>query len=190
MRTPFFTGQGDSGSANLGNRQVPKDDLLFEVLGGLDGLNSWLGLVTTEAERTALPQDPAAIQVGEAIRQVQETLFVAQAEIAAIGTGREPAARITHAHVARLEEIIFAIDAVVPPLTKFVIPGGSELAARLDVARTVVRELERRAVSFHRQTLLSPDLLAYLNRLSSFFFTLARYVNLVLQKPEAHPSYE
>ncbi len=195
MRTIFFTGKGDRGTSRLGRRPMPKDDPLFELLGSLDRLNSWLGLCRVEAQH-AVPKKnrKGTVSVAAVLLGIQEALFIVQAEVAAGAlasrrVGRPPrATRITAAHTAFLEDAIRDIDRTLPPLRKFVIPGGSELAARLDVARTYARDAERAAVRYHRRR-LTPELLTFLNRLSSVLFALARYVNHRAHVRERHPTY-
>ncbi|MBI2023513.1 cob(I)yrinic acid a,c-diamide adenosyltransferase [Candidatus Giovannonibacteria bacterium] len=185
MRTIFFTGKGDEGESYVGDHKTPKDDILFYVLGSLDELNSWLGFCRAEAERSKV------LDTHLALKNIQETLFIAQAEIYA-GFDEDAAIkvkRITPEKVAFLEEIIKKVDGTLPKINKFIIPGGSELAARLDVARALARRAERLAVSLGRERGVSPDLLRYLNRLSSALFALARFVNFKTNFKEDNPTY-
>lgn len=168
VMTIFYTGRGDKGKSAMGARKIAKDDPLFEALGALDELNSWLGFCQYKK-----------------LRPVQEDLFIAQAEIGAIGMRRKSKIQMTNAKTKRLEKEIAKVDAIVPPIKKFIIPGASELSAKLDVARALARRAERAAVKIKA----SPDLLAYLNRLSSFLFALARLVNFKLNRREEHPTY-
>ena len=182
MKTKFFTGQGDKGQSAFGKKKLPKDDVLFDVLGNLDELNSWTGLC-----RVAASRDIALI-----LRDIQETLFMVQADVAAIGFGyktegfREKIGRRT----VELEKVIGQIDKKLPAIKKFILPGGSELSARLDVARVIARRAERAAVMFHNnKKKLPPELLQFLNRLSSVFFALARYANYAKKVKEENPRY-
>lgn len=190
MNTPFFTGRGDGGESAYGNRRLRKDDALFALLGDLDELNSWVGFCRAAA--SGLPTGKGtAVPVAEALRDIQDALFTAQAEVAEAGFGyasREPK-RITPAHTQALERTIEAIDIKLPRLANFVLPGGSDLAARLDLARTVARRMERAAVAFSVKQPLSAELLRFLNRLSSALFALARYANLLGGAMEEHPDY-
>ncbi len=193
MKTKFFTGEGDSGESRLGAVKIPKSSFLFEVLCSFDELNSWLGLCKTATGGAYVrlknfKKDSIAIL--PVLKEIQEALFIAQAEVAAIGFSVEKNdKKITAAKTEYLEEVIKKIDAELPPLTKFVIPGGSELAARLDVARTFARRAEKAAVIFSGEKELSPELLKFLNRLSSCLFALARYANFKLGIKEENPSY-
>lgn len=191
--TIFFTGKGDGGKSSLGKKKISKDEKFFELLGDLDFLNSWLGMCYVEGARITLPKSKVRLflPVISVIRDVQEAVFIAQAEIGAIAAGMKVKdKRIRRGHISYLEEVISGIDDKMPAIKKFVVPGGSELSARLDVARTLARRAERTAVSFHKKNKLTPDFLRFINRLSSLLFALARYVNLVLNKKEAHPKYK
>lgn len=187
MKTMFFTGKGDSGKSVMGKKNISKSDSLFSLLGTLDELNSWIGFCL--ACDRGKPQHN--IDMERILLRLQETLFIAQAEIGAIGFDmKSPDIVITEYHVREMEKIIFDIDMVVPPLKSFVLPGGTMLAASLDIARAVARKTERIAVKFSKKKKLSPEFLQYLNRLSSVLFALARYTNFIFKKLEVHPSYK
>jgi len=182
MKTKFFTGKGDKGQSAFGKKKLPKDDILFDVLGSLDELNSWTGFCRTGAPRDITPL----------LREIQETLFMVQAEVAVIGFGykaksfREKIGRKT----IELEKFIGKIDKKLPIIKKFILPGGSELSARLDVARVIARRAERATVRFNnKKKRLPPELLQFLNRLSSAFFAIARYVNHAKKVKEENPKY-
>lgn len=131
-----------------------------------------------------------AVNIAGACRAIQEALFRAQAQIGSLAFDVERPKTVVHGkHTRVLEKLIADIDGVVPKLTTFVVPGGSELSARLDVARTLARRLERTAVAVHRSKPLPDELLEFLNRLSSALFALARYANVVQGVPEEPPAY-
>ncbi len=190
----FFTGNGDSGKSVMGKKSIPKSDSLFVLLGTLDELNSWIGFCSTCDAGTS----KFNIEVEKILLRLQETLFIAQAEIGAIGFGirltdgqvKNPTIAIAEHHIREMEKIIFDIDAVVPPIKHFVLPGGTMCAASLDIARVVARKAERIAVKFSKKKKLSPEFLQYLNRLSSVLFALARYVNFISGKNERNPNYK
>jgi cob(I)alamin adenosyltransferase len=181
MKTQFFTGRGDKGQSAFGAKKLPKDDALFDVLGNLDELNSWVGLCRTEA--------PADIK--KMLREIQEDLFMVQAEIAAVGFGYQikPFNKIAEKNTKALESIIAGVDKKLPTIRKFILPGGSASSARLDVARVIARRAERSAVTFAKTKKISPDLLQFLNRLSSALFALARYANHKKGVKEENPKY-
>ncbi len=181
MKTQFYTGRGDKGQSYFGKKKLPKDNALFDLLGDLDELNSWTGLARVEARK-----DLAGI-----LKIVQQNLFIVQAEVAVIGFGYEVGGfrKIDAGRTGEIERTIRSVDKKMPPLRKFILPGGSELSARLDIARAMARRAERAAVKFNRSKKLSPALLQFLNRLSSLFFALARYANHKKRIREENPRY-
>jgi cob(I)alamin adenosyltransferase len=191
MNTLFFTGKGDDGISKVGNRKLSKRHPFLAILGMLDETNSLLGLCRVEASRAFPAHGVDDIPIDGALKDIQNMLFVAQAELAARAFGDGPGIRheIGDAHPHALEALIERIDAVVPKLSAFVVPGGTELSARLDYARTVVRRAERAAVGVHGASPFSPAFLAFLNRLSSALFALARYANYRAGVSEEHPRY-
>lgn len=187
----LYTGKGDGGTTRTfesGQPRISKASELPEALGTLDELNSFLGLAKVRARQVqdaGITLGKKKLSTSSILRDVQETLFIVQAEVA--GAPK----RVGKAKVTRVEKIIAAIEAEIPPITNFSIAGGSELSAMLDVARTLARRAERRVVGVHEAGLrtLSPDTRAYLNRLSSLLFALARLTNHQSGIPEEHPSY-
>lgn len=183
----FFTGRGDDGKSVMGKKNISKGDSLFALLGALDELNSWIGFCVA-CERGKLE---STIDIEKALFRLQEMLFIAQAEIGAVGFGmKNPTIVITEHHVREMEKIISDIDTIIPPIKHFVLPGGTMCAASLDIARVVARRTERIAVKFSKKKKISPEFLQFLNRFSSILFALARYTNFVSGKKEARPSYQ
>ena len=187
MRTKFFTGEGDRGDSKIGGKKISKSNALIDLLGGLDELNSWVGLCRVEAQ-TNFPESKL-VDVPNVIKQIQESIFVIQAEVAALGFGYPKSPKIGEDKTRELEVVISEIDGVVPKIEKFIIVGGSELSARLDVARAITRRVERQAKKYSEEKQLRGPVLKFLNRLSSVLFALARYVNHELGIQEEHPSY-
>jgi cob(I)alamin adenosyltransferase len=172
----IYTRKGDDGTTGLwyGGR-VPKHDGRPEAYGSVDEAASALGLCRAAAE-------PGSEIYGDVLR-IQNELFVCGAELATAPEAAERleagVSRVTPDMVDRLEEDIDRyMDRVdLPP--KFVIPGGTELSARLDVARTAVRRAERRVSSLHHAGELEDDLVVrYLNRLSDALFAMARFADV------------
>ena len=124
------------------------------------------------------------------MRRLEHELFVAQAELARAPAAGRPKQVITARQVERLEREIDRFDARHPPLTSFVLPGGSEAAATLHLARTVARRAERELVTLHREEPLDPQLLAWANRLSDLLFALALAANAALGVAEVPPDYD
>jgi len=192
MKTTFFTGVGDTGTSNTGKNALPKDDPVFMLLGSLDECNSWLGLAKVTGDRVGVPKKLVAW-----VLELQEMLFVAQAEVATVYFGygnyadeprKFPFVQLSH--LTRTEEIIHEIDKEYPPLKKFILPGGTEFAAQIDICRTIARKAERYAVIVSRKNELAGDLLAFLNRLSSVLFAIARFSNYKAGIIEQQPSYK
>ncbi len=187
MNTRFFTGAGDGGESTVSGKAYGKEDAVFEALGGMDAVNVFLGSCRTECTHQSVP---ALREVGNTILKIQEIVFIAQAEVAALVFGSSGNTKmILESHVSFLEETIGTIDKKVPVLTKFIIPGGSELAVRLELARVEARHAERAIAGVRERLKLSPEFLSFWNRLSSVLFALARFANHSAGITETHPSY-
>jgi cob(I)alamin adenosyltransferase len=173
----IYTKTGDAGETSLfAGGRVLKDHLRVEAYGTVDELNSVLGLA-----RTYLLPD----QAQRWLEQVQNDLFILGADLAT-PTQANPAwlVRVDESAAQRLEAAIDQMDLDLEPLRQFVLPGGTPAAATLHVARTVCRRAERVSVSLRDAEDLNPQVLVYLNRLSDFLFTLARWVNKQANQPE------
>ena len=176
----LFTGKGDNGTTRTfgtNQQRISKSSLLPEALGALDELNAFLGFVKMRST-----DEP---RIFSAVRDIQETLFIVQAEVA----GAEK--KVGKDTVKKVEETINAIEKEIPPLKGFSIAGGTELSALLDVARTIARRTERRLVAVveTETRLLSAETMAYMNRLSSLLFALARLANHLKGVQEENPRY-
>ncbi len=185
MNTKFYTGKGDGGESFVGKKKISKDSAALEALGSLDELNSWLGLCRAAGNNLK----KTTIDVTEALRKVQEQIFIIQAEIAVLVFEYPGGPKLNASHLEGLEALIKDIDALLPPLTKFIVPGASEVSARLDVGRTLARLAERRVVTLSIHEKISPDVLGYMNRLSSALFAIARYTNHIQGVSEDNPRY-
>jgi cob(I)alamin adenosyltransferase len=165
----IYTRTGDEGTSGLadGSRR-PKDDVRFAAIGDVDELNAALGLARAMAG--AWPE------IAGDIAGIQNDLFDLGAELAAPGAARKEGLRLAGARVRWLEERIDALNAGLPALRSFILPGGGEMAARLHLARAICRRAERSLVRLARQEPESPgaDALAYVNRLSDYLFVAAR----------------
>jgi len=166
----IYTKNGDLGETSLlGGQRVPKDALRIEAYGTVDELNSAVGI--------ARAHKPSA-DVDQILGLIQSDLFVLGADLAASGETRSAAVQpLGREHVARLEQTIDALDAKLQPLMTFIIPGGSPLAARLHLARTICRRAERLVVRLSKSEKVDPLCTMYLNRLSDALFVIARYAN-------------
>jgi len=193
MKTRFYTSQGDDGKSRINGNEVSKSNPIVEFLGSLDELNSWLGYARVEADKLKTESASRRIDVAVVLKNIQNALFIAQAEAAALGFGYGKSPKITDEKTKYFEEVIAEIDKVVPKIEKFIIVGGTELSARLDVGRAIARRVERQAKKYVPEDSnknLTPEMLKFLNRLSSILFALARYVNFVSGVKEENPTYE
>ncbi|HCV42573.1 MAG TPA: cob(I)yrinic acid a,c-diamide adenosyltransferase [Bacteroidetes bacterium] len=166
----IYTKTGDKGDTSLfGGQRVPKDALRIEAYGTVDELNSVLGIVLA---------DNANARIAEILTHIQNQLFYLGADLA---TPRSATAktikRIETKDAHSLEKIIDSLQGHLKPLKRFVLPGGSPVAARIHFARTVCRRAERIAVRLSRNEDIGGAILIYLNRLSDLLFVLARYAN-------------
>lgn len=169
------TKTGDTGESGLANGQrLAKDSTFFEVVGTLDELNSWLGLLAVELS-TEFPVQRAQLFA------IQDTLFYIGAEVA-----QSPKAKLAAAKVKELEKWQSMLEKVLEPNwhTKFLLPGGTLLGAHTDIARTVCRRAERHLIAHQRLQPVSPTLIHYLNRLSDYLFLLRCYFNQQSSYPE------
>lgn len=143
----------------------------MQAIGDVDEANSAIGMAITalaDEQRSAM------------LRRIQNDLFDLGADLATPGedfTPSEMALRITAAQVTRLESEIDAMNAPLPSLRSFILPGGSRAAALVHLARTIVRRAERSAISAGDEQAINPQALAYLNRLSDHLFVLARSIS-------------
>lgn len=169
----IYTKTGDDGSTGLiGGHRVSKSDPRIECYGTIDELNSAIGLAAVGAD-AAMPG---------MLRTIQNELFVIGAHLATGEGGGPKSLSIPDLHdtaVARLEEQIDQAEQVLPALRNFILPGGSELSARLHLARAVCRRAERLLVALAQSPSanIDPILLQYLNRLSDWLFVHARLAN-------------
>jgi cob(I)alamin adenosyltransferase len=177
MTMKIYTRTGDRGETGLfGGGRVPKDHVRVDAYGEVDELNSTLGLVILHLDAAGEGEMAAGL------RQVQADLFTIGANLAtpAPEDGGRENAFIPPLDVARIEALerwIDAADEELPPLTSFILPGGSPAGAALHLSRTVCRRAERRVVALAREATIGADQIRYLNRLSDLLFTLARLAN-------------
>jgi cob(I)alamin adenosyltransferase len=168
----IYTRTGDGGTSGLvdGSRRA-KHDLRFAAIGTVDEANSALGLVAVALAGTAH---------APAIARIQNDLFDLGADLATPGEDFAPGElvlRMVASQTDWLEAQIDALNLNLAPLTSFILPGGSEAAARTHLARAIVRRAERDATALSVIEPVNPAALAYLNRLSDLLFVLARALN-------------
>ena len=182
----LFTGKGDNGTTKTFgcDQRISKSSSVAEALGSLDETNSFLGLVKVESDILKFKfQEKGFVEI---VHSIQENLFIVQAEVA--GSDKH----ISDAKVKDAEEIINSIEKELPPIKTFFISGGTKLASLFDISRTFARRAERRVVGVNEEGLqkISLQTLAYLNRLSSLLYALARLSNHLSGINEESPTYK
>jgi cob(I)alamin adenosyltransferase len=187
------TGRGDDGTTGLlfGGDRIPKDDLRTEAYGTIDEAVAALGLARAELElkRQLDVLPPALDEIATLILRVQRELFVAGAELAANPAAwdrlRDGATRVSAGMVAGIDALLEDYEARIAFPTEFVVPGETRTSAALELARTILRRAERRAVTLERADLVpGAHLLPYLNRLADLLWVLAR----AAEQAEARPA--
>lgn len=173
--TRIYTRGGDGGETSLGDgSRVSKLDPRIAAFGTVDELNAQLGVV--------LAGDCPA-EIGDVLRTLQNELFDLGADLS-VPVTVDDRLRVVQADVDRLEALCDRFNEPLPPLTSFVLPGGTTAASGLHVARTVCRRAERDALAADGQVGINPLALAYLNRLSDLLFILARAANAIVGAAE------
>ncbi|MGH2559186.1 MAG: cob(I)yrinic acid a,c-diamide adenosyltransferase [Thermomicrobiales bacterium] len=163
----LYTGKGDQGSTDLLGERVGKDDPRIGLIGSLDEATSQIGLGRAVA---------TSVRTKEWLTEVQRDLYRIMAELAFSVDIRPEQYVLLAERVTRLEVLTDQLSAEVPLPPHFILPGDTLPGAALDVARTVVRRAEREAVSLAQAGVVTnPEVLRYLNRLSSLLFMLARF---------------
>lgn len=171
----IYTRTGDAGSTGLfGGPRVSKDDTRIEAYGTVDELNAALGCVRSVGAAGAVDQS-----IDHQIEQIQRELFSIGAELATPNPDEHDLRVIGTTHVARIEEWIDQHESALKPLKQFILPGGTQAASMLHLARAICRRAERRVVTLGDQPdiKVSDAVTVYLNRLSDYLFVLSRAVN-------------
>lgn len=166
----IYTARGDKGSTDLLGERVGKDDPRIDLLGDLDEANSAIGLGRSLATWG---------NANDLLVSAQRDLYQIMAELAFVDTTRPDSLRFEAGRVDWLEDSIASVQEAVELPREFVVPGDTRAGAALDVARTVVRRAERKAVALSNAGGIgNPEIVRYLNRLSSLIFILARAEDL------------
>ena len=173
-----YTRRGDQGETSLaGGQRVAKDSPRIEAYGTVDELNAFLGAARVTAEELAAAEKRLTT-LAKILLRVQHELFNLGSILATLPDDVHPRqARITDADIARLESEIDAMNAELPPLRSFVLPGGSRLNADLHICRTVCRRAERVLIAPGRGEPVPPETVRYLNRLSDALFVWSRWAS-------------
>jgi cob(I)alamin adenosyltransferase len=176
----IYTRKGDEGQTGIwGGVRLAKDEARMEAIGSVDELNAVIGFAAAAVQQAGCFND--GDPVPGLLESAQQDLLVAGTELMAPsreGSGKD-LPRLADDDVTRLEAAIDDLTARLPELRNFILPGGTETAARLHLARAVCRRAERRLTTLRRSENVSPDVCIYLNRLGDLLFILARYANHV-----------
>ena len=161
---PIYTKKGDKGTTSLygSKKECSKNSLVFEAIGGIDELNSYLGVCTSFSENP---------NTSILLKSIQADLLV----VGSILGGSN--LKFHSVKVGKLEKYIDRFQKDMPRLKNFIIPGGTELASHLHFARSLSRRAEREVVRLSKEEKIKPQILIYLNRLSDLLFMMARYAN-------------
>jgi len=166
----IYTKTGDSGQTGLGDgSRISKASLRITAIGAVDETNAATGIARLDAED----------EMDAMLARIQNDLFDLGADLCAPEDGRkaEGRLRVAQSQVERLEREIDTMNAVLSPLTSFVLPGGTALAARLHLARTIARRAECAMVALAAEEKINQAALRYINRLSDHLFVMARAAN-------------
>ena len=174
----IYTKTGDTGETGLfGGTRIPKDAMRIEACGTVDELNACIGFIRSQIQDT---------EIDASLHRIQNQLFNIGADLATLETHpKAESLRIPPTFTPELEREIDRLEAELPPLKNFILPGGSASGAAIHLARTVARRAERCTVTVAKGEMVNPEVLIYLNRLSDFLFVLARAVNHRLGESES-----
>ncbi len=162
----IYTRTGDTGTTALfGGKRVLKCEELVDVYGSIDELNSWVGYMAAEF---------ATVDVTQFLATIQSDLFTIGSTLAGWKDGGLTS---LETRVKEMEARIDVLEETLPPIKNFILPGGSEKAARAHITRSICRRVERQAVALSQKQTVDPVIIKYLNRLSDLFFQLARFIN-------------
>lgn len=166
----LYTRTGDQGTTRIiGGKSVHKNSAQVEAYGTVDELNSILGMLAAH--------DDLWPELQAEIMQIQQYLFDCGNDLATPEASQRYPFRLTCGHVTWLESRIDEYSDIPPAIESFILPGGSSLAALIQFARTVTRRAERCTVTLQQNQTINPASLKFLNRLSDYFFALARLAN-------------
>lgn len=184
----LYTRKGDNGTTKTFgcDQRISKSSLIAETLGILDETNSYLGLARAKTKGMSFKIGGTEIKFSEIILEVQQNLFIVQAEVAGSTLS------ITKDKIIKIENIVDEIEKVLPPIKSFFISGATENGAIFDFARTLIRKAERRVIASKEEgkVKVSDDTLAYLNRLSSLLYAFARISSHQEGEEELKPDYK
>ncbi|MGP4106760.1 cob(I)yrinic acid a,c-diamide adenosyltransferase [Virgibacillus sp. L01] len=173
----LYTKSGDKGKTSVIGGRVEKDDIRVEAYGTIDEVNSFVGKAISELDKDNFKDIVADLE------KIQHELFDCGSELSNISNKREH--KLTEDPITYLEKKIDEFIDEAPELERFILPGGSDAAASIHIARTVTRRAERLIVSLmKKEEEVSPIPMKYVNRLSDYFFAVARVINARLNVPD------
>lgn len=163
---PIYTRFGDNGKTSLfGGEVVEKSNLRVCAYGEIDELNAVIGIISSQTQEK---------EIQEKLEKIQNDLFTIGAELA---NKKETKTKINPKRTKEMEDDIDNMDKELEVLKNFILPGGDKNAAMIHLSRTICRRAERSVVKLSNEEQIDSAIITYLNRLSDFLFTLARYVN-------------
>jgi len=178
----IYTKTGDKGETGLyGGKRVRKDNLRVCAYGDIDETNAAIGIARSYIEEGSSGSRELLNFIDSSLETVQNKLFSVGATLAG---SEDPNYSVKDSDLEYLEKCIDHMDEHVAPIKAFILPFGTDLSARLHLARTVARRAERSLVALAAAEAVDPNILAYSNRLSDFLFTLARYANKAQGVPD------
>ena len=177
----YYTGKGDDGTTGLlAKGRVHKSDAIIDAIGAVDELNSSIGIALFY-----IHDDLVRLE----LKLIQNDLFVIGANLASIDEKKISEARVDAESIVRIENSIKSFGDKMPPLKKFVLPGGGEGSVHLHMSRAVARRAEREIAKASKSYKVDKVVGAYINRLSSFLFVAALYLNYIEGIKEDSPTY-
>ena len=184
----LYTRKGDDGTTKTFgcNQRISKSSIVAEALGALDEANSFLGLARAKTKGKSFEIAKEKIEFADLILEVQQNLFIIQAEVAGSDMS------ISEEKIKNAEHFVDEIEKILPPIKNFLISGKTEPGGIFDFARTLARRAERRVIAAKEEGKIkvSAETLAYLNRLSSLLYALARISSHLEGAEEIKPSYK
>jgi cob(I)alamin adenosyltransferase len=172
----LYTKRGDDGQTDLiGGVRVSKSHLRVSAYGAVDELNATIGLALADCDIDAIKAPLITVQC---------RLFDLGADLATPGSDKASSGRLNAGHVTDLESVIDAVSDQLDPLRSFILPGGTTLAARLHIARTVCRRAEREVVALSEHDTVDAMATVFLNRLADLLFAMARLANAEAEVPD------
>ena len=184
----LYTRKGDNGTTKTFgcDQRISKSSAVAEALGSLDEANSFLGLARARTNGKTFKIKNKEIKFSDVILEVQQNLFIIQAEIAGSTMSINPE------KIKKVEAVVDGIEKILPPVKSFFISGATKDGAVLDITRTLIRRAERRVIAAKEEGKIkvSDETLSYLNRLSSLLYALARITSHIDGAEEIKPDYK